>query len=233
MEIVLEMFVILIMTTTQYPDTSDNCPSVANQDQKDTDGDGIGDVCDSLTDSDRDGVADGSDNCPLVSNQDQKDTDGDGIGDACDNDNDNDSVPDASDNCPSVANSDQKDSDGDGIGDVCDPTPLPQDATLILKKHVINDDGRTAQAPQFLLYVQQTDCDGRGSSTNFLFATEGGVSFIINQFNCSYEVTEPVSPGFASENYVVSYSSDCRKENVVPGQTYTCTVTNDDKPPTS
>jgi hypothetical protein len=74
---------------------SDNCPGVANADQKDSDGDGVGDACD---------------NCPFVVNADQKDSDGDGIGDACDN-------------CADVSNLDQKDSDGDGFGDACDGCP--------------------------------------------------------------------------------------------------------------
>ncbi|RYE78518.1 MAG: hypothetical protein EOO74_05175, partial [Myxococcales bacterium] len=99
-------------------DAKDNCPKNANKDQKDSDKDKSGDVCD--TDDDGDSVADKSDNCPTASNKDQKDSDKDKSGDACDGDDDNDKVADKSDNCPLVANKDQKDSDKDKKGDACD-----------------------------------------------------------------------------------------------------------------
>ncbi len=64
-------------------DSKDNCPLDANENQKDTDANGIGDVCDNTIDSDKDGIPDATDNCPKLANPDQRDANNDGIGDAC------------------------------------------------------------------------------------------------------------------------------------------------------
>ncbi len=86
-------------------DLSDNCPTIPNPSQSDTDLDGAGDACDG--DDDGDGLPDGTDNCPLDANAGQEDGDGDGVGDPCDN-------------CPVDSNPAQEDNEGDGLGDSCD-----------------------------------------------------------------------------------------------------------------
>ena len=95
-------------------DAEDNCPDNWNNNQDDSDQDGIGNVCDDecdaiglpcddgdpctindalnancnckgeLLDTDEDGICDLEDNCPDVYNPDQLDSDFDGLGDACD-----------------------------------------------------------------------------------------------------------------------------------------------------
>jgi hypothetical protein len=74
-------------------DDEENCPGFATLNLRDTDGDGVGDDCD--TDADSDGIGNSDDNCWLQSNLDQADYDGDLAGDECDDDDDSDGCPDA------------------------------------------------------------------------------------------------------------------------------------------
>lgn len=99
-------------------DSVDNCPLVTNAEQTDTDGDELGDLCD--TDDDNDSILDGDDNCPYVANISQLNTDEDSFGNVCDTDDDGDTIIDVADNCPVVWNFNQLNMDGDSFGDTCD-----------------------------------------------------------------------------------------------------------------
>lgn len=104
-------------------DEKDVCPEVKNADQKDSDGDSIGDACD--LDKDNDGLTNDQE---VVAGTDslKADSDGDGYCDgpawgkiiagkpSC--------LP--SDNCPVSQNLGQYDTDEDGIGDECDASKL-------------------------------------------------------------------------------------------------------------
>lgn len=90
------------------PDGQDNCPITAGN-QTDTDGDGLGDICDS------DIACEMDDQCPaaLVCNQ--------AAGQCTQGlDRDGDGVTDDRDNCPDVANPNQLDLDADNLGNACD-----------------------------------------------------------------------------------------------------------------
>ena len=202
-------------------DKNDNCPNMANSDQTDTDGDKVGNVCDSdddndgLTDekereigtnpldsdTDDDGILDGQDNCPKISNQNQADKDKDGAGDACDSvdnsvppppaDTDGDGVPNGRDNCKTVANASQADNDKDGIGDACDADDDNDGVSDV-------DEGKNGTDPK----NSDTDQDGTkdGDDAAPLNQDEGAASAVADETGESQdEVTNQSGSGDLSE----------------------------------
>ncbi len=130
----------------------DNCPNTPNPSQADSDGNDIGDACDSDFDTDGDGIPNNEDNCPDTPNPDQADADENDIGDACEgsepggfgHDDDEDGIysdgdgsgsegdnpctggntVNCDDNCEKY-NPDQADSNEDGYADACEPLSDP------------------------------------------------------------------------------------------------------------
>ncbi|MFQ5766479.1 MAG: thrombospondin type 3 repeat-containing protein [Acidobacteriota bacterium] len=114
------------------PDDQDNCPERENPDQRDTDGDGLGDACDPDADGEEKeppapqetaapapstsstaGVPAGSGGAPVGEEA------GAGLKGA--QDPDGDGVTAAMDDCPGFYDPAQSDQDHDGVGDACDP----------------------------------------------------------------------------------------------------------------
>jgi hypothetical protein len=101
----------------------------------------------------------------------------------------------------------------------CTFTNDDQAATLVVVKHVINDDGGTAVASDFTLD------SGGVNDTPDDFAGEESPGTTVTLDAGSYDVTETGPSG-----YTESDSADC-SGTIANGETKTCTVTNDDIAP--
>ncbi|WP_397363782.1 thrombospondin type 3 repeat-containing protein [Olleya sp. R77988] len=165
----------------------DNCLSVSNADQADTDGNGIGDAC---QDTDNDGILDINDNCPTVSNVDQLDVNNDNVGDVC-QDTDGDGIFDDVDNCLDVANAGQVDTNGNGIGDACDTSYLNTD--------------------NISLEIISETCEGENNGQVIVNVTETYVDYTVNIIGNGINITEQITTGnsVAIENLAIGSYTVC------------------------
>ena len=97
-------------------------------------------------------------------------------------------------------------------------------ATLIVKKHVINDNGGTKEAKDFTMGVGGAS-DLHPTPSSFP-GSESGTNVTIKE-RSFYQVFEDA--GQQDQFYIMQQSGDCFGE-MVPGEVWTCTVTNDDVP---
>lgn len=113
---------------------------------------------------------------------------------------------------------------GDTIGPCPEPTPTPSPtpsptpltAHLIVIKHVINDEGGSATAGDFLMTIMGVTAEG---GNTFPGAEAPGTDKTLSSVG-SYEVSETGPSG-----YDPTYSADCTG-TIAAGETKTCTVTN-------
>ncbi len=148
-------------------DSVDNCPTVSNSDQINTDNDTLGNACDD--DDDGDGVIDSEDAFPLDSTE-TTDTDSDGIGNNADTDDDGDGVIDSEDAFPldntettdtdsdGIGNNADTDDDGDGVIDSEDAFPLDNTETTDTDSDGVGDNSDAF--PNNSAYTMDSDSDG-------------------------------------------------------------------------
>jgi streptogramin lyase len=94
----------------------------------------------------------------------------------------------------------------------------PTDTTLTVIKHVVNDSGGTAVASDFTLTVTNAGAD----PSSFPGAESPGTQVTLQPG--AYSVTEEGPDGYSA-----TYSEGC-SGTITPGQSKTCTITNDDIP---
>jgi hypothetical protein len=102
----------------------------------------------------------------------------------------------------------------------CTFTNTLQQATLIVKKHVVNDNGGLAASGNWTMNVT-----GNNISQNNFAGSEDGVSITLNAG--SFSVSESGGPAGYTQTSAIGCSG-----TISAGTTQTCTLTNDDQPGT-
>jgi hypothetical protein len=99
--------------------------------------------------------------------------------------------------------------------------------SLIVKKHVINDNGGTASASDFTLHVKSGSSDVTGSPAA---GSESGTTYTL--VGGSYVVSENTPPAGYTQTGITGDCASDGSVTVVAGATKTCTITNNDNPAT-
>ena len=111
----------------------------------------------------------------------------------------------------------------------CTFTNTLQTGTLVVKKHVINNNGGSLTASNFTLHVKSGEVDVAGSPAA---GSESGTTYTLN--TGTYAVSENTPPTGYTNVTNDTNNDDCDASGnvtVVAGQTKYCTITNDDIAP--
>jgi hypothetical protein len=112
-----------------------------------------------------------------------------------------------------------------GLETVCTFTNAVKEGTLVVKKNVINDNGGTKTAADFMLHVKSGTNDVTGSPAA---GSAAGVSYSLAPG--TYVVSEDAPPSGYTQT---SISGDCNSSTgavtVTAGGSVSCTITNDDQ----
>ena len=111
-----------------------------------------------------------------------------------------------------------------GLETICTFTNTIRNGTLVVKKHVVNDNGGTKTAADFMLHVKSGASDVSGSPA---VGTEAGTSYSLPPG--TYVVSEDTPPsGYTNEGI----TGDCATNGSITlaaGGSATCTITNNDQ----
>ena len=120
-------------------------------------------------------------------------------------------------NCTSVAVA-------NGGTATCTITNDDNQATLIVKKVVVNDNGGTTKATGFSFSINGGTSTAFLNDAAFIDELHGKNTVALNAG--TYTVTEPTIP--AGYGQTPSFTGDCTSVTLVAGETKTCTITNND-----
>jgi hypothetical protein len=113
-----------------------------------------------------------------------------------------------------------------GLETICTFTNTIRNGTLLVKKHVINDNGGTKTAADFNLHVKQ---NGNDVGTSPDPGSESGTSYSLPPGTYVVSEDDPTSLGYTNEGITGACDATTGSITLAAGGSATCTITNNDQ----